>query len=59
MLPGTKTNSRSAFNLGCGFAQNKAELTALRFMAGLGGGAPLAVRTSLPNHLSMTIDSGS
>lgn len=41
--------SFSAFNLGCGFAQNKAQLTVLRFMAGLGGGAPLAVRTRFPN----------
>ncbi|KAF9787003.1 MFS polyamine transporter [Thelephora terrestris] len=32
-----------AFNLGCGFAQNKSQLFVLRFMAGLGGGAPLAI----------------
>ena len=46
MLLGIKAQSCLAFNLGCGFAQNKSELTALRFMAGLGGGAPLAVRIS-------------
>ena len=59
ILPGTRTHSRSAFNLGCGFAQNKAQLTVLRFMAGLGGGAPLAVRIPSPNSLSMTSDSDS
>ncbi|KAF9654303.1 MFS polyamine transporter [Thelephora ganbajun] len=32
-----------AFNLGCGFTRNKAQLTVLRFMAGLGGGAPVAI----------------
>ncbi|KAI0964038.1 hypothetical protein AcW1_000955 [Taiwanofungus camphoratus] len=32
----------SAWNLGCGFAQNKAQLIAFRFLAGLGGSAPLA-----------------
>ena len=32
-----------AFNLACGFATNKAELIAFRFLAGLGGSAPLAV----------------
>ncbi|KZT02454.1 MFS polyamine transporter [Laetiporus sulphureus 93-53] len=30
------------WNLGCGFAQNKGQLIAFRFMAGLGGSAPLA-----------------
>lgn len=49
----TETQSNSAFNLGCGFVQNKAQLSVLRFMAGLGGGAPLAVSTSLPNHRLM------
>ncbi|KAI0090531.1 MFS polyamine transporter [Irpex rosettiformis] len=32
-----------AFNLGCGFAQNKSQFMAFRFMAGLGGSAPLSV----------------
>ncbi|KAF2438730.1 MFS general substrate transporter [Karstenula rhodostoma CBS 690.94] len=32
-----------AWNLGCGFAQNKGQLMAFRFLAGLGGSAPLAI----------------
>ncbi|TCD61997.1 hypothetical protein EIP91_007637 [Steccherinum ochraceum] len=32
-----------AWNLGCGFAQNTGEIIAFRFLAGLGGSAPLAV----------------
>ena len=32
-----------AFNLACGFAQTKGELIAFRFLAGLGGSAPLAL----------------
>lgn len=32
-----------AWNLGCGFARNKAEFFVFRFLAGLGGSAPLAV----------------
>ncbi|KAH9949419.1 MFS polyamine transporter [Amylocystis lapponica] len=32
----------SAWNLGCAFAQNKGQLIAFRFLAGLGGSAPLA-----------------
>jgi multidrug resistance protein len=32
-----------AFNLACGFATNKTELIAFRFLAGLGGSAPLAI----------------
>ncbi|KAI0749869.1 MFS polyamine transporter [Daedaleopsis nitida] len=32
-----------AWNLGCGFAQNEAQLIAFRFLAGLGGSAPLSV----------------
>jgi len=32
-----------AWNLGCGFAQNRKQLIAFRFVAGLGGSAPLAV----------------
>lgn len=32
-----------AWNLGCGFAQNKGEMMAFRFLAGLGGSAPLAI----------------
>ncbi|PPQ70367.1 hypothetical protein CVT24_013142 [Panaeolus cyanescens] len=32
-----------AWNLGCGFATNKGQLIAFRFLAGLGGGAPLSI----------------
>jgi multidrug resistance protein len=32
-----------AFNLACGFATTKTELIAFRFLAGLGGSAPLAI----------------
>ncbi|KAI0057755.1 MFS polyamine transporter [Artomyces pyxidatus] len=32
-----------AWNLGCGFAQNTGQLIAFRFLAGLGGSAPLAI----------------
>ncbi|KAF9531460.1 MFS polyamine transporter [Crepidotus variabilis] len=32
-----------AWNLGCGFAQTKEQLLAFRFLAGLGGSAPLAI----------------
>ncbi|PCH33985.1 MFS polyamine transporter [Wolfiporia cocos MD-104 SS10] len=32
----------AAWNLGCGFAQSKSQLIAFRFLAGLGGSAPLA-----------------
>ncbi|KAI9734971.1 MAG: hypothetical protein M1834_002053 [Cirrosporium novae-zelandiae] len=32
-----------AWNLGCGFAQNKAEIFVFRFFAGIGGSAPLSV----------------
>lgn len=32
-----------AWNLGCGFATNKAELFVFRFLAGVGGSAPLAI----------------
>ncbi|KAK9779698.1 putative Major facilitator superfamily (MFS) profile domain-containing protein [Seiridium cardinale] len=31
-----------AWNLGCGFAQNSAEMFVFRFLAGIGGSAPLA-----------------
>ncbi|KAI5309817.1 hypothetical protein KEM55_002340, partial [Ascosphaera atra] len=31
-----------AFNIGCGFAQNNGQMCAFRFLAGLGGSAPLA-----------------
>ncbi|KAG6000743.1 hypothetical protein E4U21_005042, partial [Claviceps maximensis] len=31
------------FNLGCGFAQTKSQMVAFRFLAGIGGSAPLAV----------------
>ncbi|KZV76811.1 MFS polyamine transporter [Peniophora sp. CONT] len=32
-----------AWNLGCGFAQSKDQLIAFRFLAGLGGSAPLSI----------------
>ncbi|KAF9221257.1 MFS general substrate transporter [Gyrodon lividus] len=32
-----------AWNLGCGFAQNENQLLAFRFLAGLGGSAPLSI----------------
>lgn len=32
-----------AFNLGCGFAQNSGQMIAFRFLAGLGGSAPLSI----------------
>ncbi|EGN92983.1 hypothetical protein SERLA73DRAFT_190368 [Serpula lacrymans var. lacrymans S7.3] len=32
-----------AWNLGCGFAQNESQLVAFRFLAGLGGSAPLSI----------------
>ncbi|KAF2136055.1 uncharacterized protein K452DRAFT_303075 [Aplosporella prunicola CBS 121167] len=32
-----------AWNLGCGFAQNRAEMFVFRFLAGIGGSAPLSV----------------
>ncbi|KAI9001557.1 MFS polyamine transporter [Trametes punicea] len=32
-----------AWNLGCGFARNEGELIAFRFLAGLGGSAPLSI----------------
>jgi MFS family permease len=60
-VAGTRTHSRLAFNLGCGFARNEVELTVLRFMAGLGGGAPLAVRISpslVTNDSSLQIGGG-
>ena len=32
-----------AWNLGCGFAQNESQLLVFRFLAGIGGSAPLVV----------------
>lgn len=37
------TAIRLVWNLTCGFAQNESQLLAFRFLAGLGGSAPLAV----------------
>ena len=37
-------SSIPAWNLGCGFAQNANQLIAFRFLSGIGGSAPLAVR---------------
>lgn len=34
------------FNIGCGFANTTTQMIVCRFFAGLGGSAPLAVRTS-------------
>ena len=34
----------AVWNIGCGFAKNKGQLIAFRFLSGLGGSAPLAVR---------------
>jgi len=31
------------WNIGCGFAQNKQQMLAFRFLSGLGGSAPLAI----------------
>ena len=33
----------AAWNIGCSFAQNEAQLIAFRLLAGLGGSAPLSV----------------
>ena len=38
-------SSITAWNLGCGFSQNANQLIAFRFLSGIGGSAPLAVRT--------------
>ena len=35
----------TVWNIACGFAQNTGQLLAFRFLAGLGGSAPLSVRT--------------
>ncbi len=32
-----------AWNLGCGFAQNKEEMIVFRLLSGIGGSAPLAI----------------
>jgi MFS family permease len=37
------------WNIACGVAQSKGQLIAFRFLAGLGGSAPLAVRGSRGN----------
>lgn len=36
-------SSDLVFNIACGAARNQGELIAFRFLAGLGGGAPLVV----------------
>jgi hypothetical protein len=43
--------SSIAWNLGCGFAQNANQLIAFRFLSGIGGSAPLAVRIIPPPPL--------
>ncbi|KAK6813636.1 hypothetical protein RU639_010277 [Aspergillus parasiticus] len=40
-----------AWTLGCGLARNKAELIAFRFLAGIGGSAPLAVGAGVISDL--------
>lgn len=35
------------FNIACGVSQSKGQLTAFRFLSGLGGSAPLAVNITL------------
>jgi multidrug resistance protein len=40
-----------AFNLACGFSQNTTQLIVLRFFAGLGGSAPLAVGGAILSDL--------
>lgn len=41
------------FNTACGFAQTKQQILAFRFLSGLGGSAPQAVRLSLKSmHIS-------
>lgn len=37
-------SSHAVWNIACGFAQNTPELLVFRFLAGLGGSAPLSVR---------------
>ncbi|KAL8278774.1 hypothetical protein RQP46_008843 [Phenoliferia psychrophenolica] len=37
------------FNLACGFATSSGQLLAFRFLAGIGGSAPLAIAEKLPN----------
>lgn len=38
-----RTHYCLVWNLACGFAQNESQLLGFRFLAGLGGSAPLAV----------------
>jgi len=38
-----------AWNIACGFAQNKNQLIVFRLLAGLGGSAPLAVSRNIPS----------
>lgn len=41
------------FNTACGFAQTKEQMLAFRFLSGIGGAAPQAVRPTL--HMSLPI----
>ncbi|KAL2834862.1 putative MFS transporter [Aspergillus cavernicola] len=47
-----------AWNLGCGFATNKAQLFAFRFLAGIGGSAPLAIGGGAVSDMWNTDDRG-
>ncbi|KAI0101659.1 major facilitator superfamily domain-containing protein [Nemania sp. FL0031] len=46
------------FNLGCGLARTKGELIAFRFLAGLGGSAPLAIGGGVLSDLFNAEDRG-
>lgn len=47
-----------AFNIACGFAQSKTQLMAFRFLAGLGGSAPLAIGGGVLGDLFMPEERG-
>ncbi|KAF8964568.1 MFS polyamine transporter [Flammula alnicola] len=40
-----------AWNFGCGFAQNRKQLIAFRFLSGIGGSAPLSVGGGVPGDV--------
>ncbi|RWA14779.1 hypothetical protein EKO27_g355 [Xylaria grammica] len=46
------------FNLGCGLARTKSQLIAFRFLAGLGGSAPLAIGGGVLSDLFVAEDRG-
>lgn len=47
-----------AFNTGCGFAQNKSQLIAFRFLSGLGGSAPLSIGGGVLSDIWRTEERG-